>query len=98
MACFSNTHAVHWRYLIGELQVDRLFDVTVCSFQERVVKPHPASYVRAAERLGSDPGAILFADDRAVNVTAAEAAGMRAHCFTDAAGMERWLAEQGVVA
>ncbi len=98
VACFSNTHAVHWRYLVRELQVDRLFDVTLCSFQEQVVKPHPESFARAAEKLGSEPGAILFADDRADNVVGAEAAGMRAHRFTDAAAMERWLAGHGVVA
>ena len=53
-----------------------LFDAVVISGEVGVRKPDPAIYALAAERLGLPPGACAFVDDLAVNVRAAEAAGM----------------------
>lgn len=46
-------------------------------------KPDPAVFRLALERSGWEPGRVLFVDDVAANVEAAEAAGMAAHHFVD---------------
>ncbi|PRY32265.1 HAD-IA family hydrolase [Pseudosporangium ferrugineum] len=43
-----------------------------------LTKPDPAIYAAALGLLGARPGAVVFADDRAPNVTAAVALGLRA--------------------
>lgn len=61
--------------------VERYFDALVVSWELGVVKPSPAIYRAALERLGVQPGDALFVDDRAVNVAGAEAVGMRGLVF-----------------
>jgi HAD superfamily hydrolase (TIGR01509 family) len=53
---------------------DRLF----LSHEMGLMKPDPRYYTAIAERLGVSPGACAFIDDRADNVAAARAVGMRA--------------------
>jgi putative hydrolase of the HAD superfamily len=48
-----------------------------------IAKPDPAIYSHAAQGLGVPPGEILFIDDREVNITAAQQAGMKAIVYTD---------------
>lgn len=61
-----------------------LLEDVVVSGVEGVAKPDPAIYRMAAERCGLPLAALVFVDDKAVNVTAAEALGMRGLVFTDA--------------
>ncbi len=58
------------------------FDVLVWSYQLRMVKPDPAIYRYVLEKLGTQPQETLFIDDRAVNVEAAIALGMKGFVFT----------------
>jgi putative hydrolase of the HAD superfamily len=58
------------------------FDVLVWSFELRMAKPDPAIYRHTLEQLGVAAGEALFIDDRAVNVEAARALGMRALEFS----------------
>jgi 2-haloacid dehalogenase len=69
---------------------DRFRDIIV-SGTERLMKPDPAIYALAIERFGIDPAGALFVDDNAANVAGAEAAGIAAHRFVDAVGLEREL-------
>lgn len=63
------------------------FDVVCNSWDLGVAKPDPAIFELAAQRMGAPATACFFTDDRADNVAAAQAAGMTAHHFTDAAGL-----------
>ena len=76
---------------------DRFRDIIV-SGTERLVKPDPAIFALAIERFGIDPAGALFVDDNAANVAGAEAAGIAAHLFRDAAGLEAELAARGFLA
>ena len=76
---------------------DRFHDIIV-SGTERLVKPDPAIFALAIERFGIDPAGALFVDDNAANVAGAEAAGIAAHLFRDAAGLEAELAARGFLA
>lgn len=60
----------------------RLIDTRVYSCEIGVAKPDRRAYAICAERLGVRPGDVLFFDDRAENVEAARAAGMKAEVFT----------------
>ncbi|WP_067112878.1 HAD-IA family hydrolase [Sphingopyxis granuli] len=76
---------------------DRFHDIIV-SGTERLTKPDAAIYALAIERFGIDPAGALFVDDNAANVAGAEAAGIAAHLFRDAAGLEAELAARGFLA
>ncbi|SNS84886.1 HAD-IA family hydrolase [Sphingopyxis indica] len=73
---------------------DRFQDIIV-SGTERLMKPDPAIYALAIERFGIDPAGALFIDDNPANVAGAEAAGIAAHRFEDAAGLEAELVTRG---
>ena len=68
-----------------------LFDALGFSCRIGAVKPEPASFQWAARALGVVPDQVLFVDDRAENVAAAQALGMRGHHFTTRAALARAL-------
>lgn len=74
-----------------------LRDVVV-SGTEKCVKPSPEIYQIALQRMGDpDPQDVLFIDDRPENIAAAERMGFRGHVFTDAAGLELALIDEGLL-
>jgi 2-haloacid dehalogenase len=75
----------------------RRFRDIVVSGEEKLLKPDPAIYYRALDRFGLKPEEALFVDDRKINVDGAEAVGMKGHLFTDADGLSRRLAEEGLL-
>lgn len=58
------------------------FDVLVWSFQLGMAKPDPAIYRHLLNELGTRPDETLFLDDKAINVEAARALGIRALEFS----------------
>lgn len=72
------------------------FDEIVASCHLGARKPDTEFYERLLERVAHGPDEVLFIDDRAVNVEAAREVGIAAHHFVDAAGVRRFLAENGV--
>lgn len=76
------------------------FDVRVWSYQLGVAKPDAAIYTHTLQQVGVEAGEALFIDDKAENIEAARAVGMRAVQFTTpeklradltAAGLDREL-------
>lgn len=61
------------------------------SYLLRARKPAPAYFRQALLRIGIEPSAVLFVDDRAANVDAARDAGMRAVLFEGAEALEETL-------
>jgi len=80
-----------------EAAIFDLFEDIVVSGEERLVKPDPALYRLALERFGLMPGEAIFIDDRAENISAAEALGIRGHVFTDAVALRSVLAAAGLI-
>ena len=74
----------------------RFRDIVV-SGEVKLLKPDPAIYFLALDRFRLNPREALFVDDRAINVEAAEAVGMHAHLFTDAAALRARLAHHGLL-
>jgi putative hydrolase of the HAD superfamily len=71
------------------------FDVLVWSYQLLLAKPDPAIYHYLLKELGTRPEETLFIDDRLVNVTAAQALGMKALEFTTVDRLHTDLIAQG---
>ena len=84
---------------ISALPVAAYFGHLLFSCQLKLAKPDPECYNRALARLGAGAEEVIFIDDRAENVAAAAALGLRSVHFTSpdearAAVAER-LAERG---
>ena len=76
----------------------KLLRDVVVSGAENVVKPDRRIYEITLERMGHpEPSDVLFVDDRANNCAAAEAIGIKAHQFTDAADFEARLVQEGLL-
>lgn len=67
--------------LQGQYPILDDFDAVIISGEVGVMKPHPAIYLLAAERLNVNPAEAVFVDDFAHNVTGAREAGMQAVLF-----------------
>lgn len=74
----------------------RFRDIVV-SGAVRLLKPDPAIYFLALDRFGLQPADALFVDDRAINVEAAEALGIRSHLFVHAEGLRARLQAEGLL-
>jgi len=69
----------------------------VASGGELVMKPDPAIYRLVCERFGLAPADLLFVDDSAKNIAAAQALGFDVHHFTDPAALRPALEARGLI-
>jgi len=69
----------------------------VVSGEERLIKPDPRIFKRLCERAGVAPAELVFVDDSARNIEAAQALGFHVHHFTDPAGLRPALAALGLL-
>lgn len=95
LALLSN-HSAALPALLTELGLDGLFDLTVVSALEGVMKPDPAIYRRALERLWVAPEEAIFIDDTRINVEAARQLGMVGIHFRGLPHLRRALAAAGL--
>ena len=96
LACYSNTNAVHWRYM---QQHFRFFDVLERAFASQEIgfaKPDWRGFAHVADALDAEPGACLLIDDRQINIDGAKAAGWQALRFEHIESLRRDLAALGV--
>lgn len=80
----------------AQFELESLFDGVHASHHLGARKPDPRFFERLLERVGARPETSLLIDDRAENCTAAEALGLRAHRFTDAADLRARLRSEGL--
>lgn len=94
----SNMSAEIWPETVERFAMLKLFRDVVVSGEEGLIKPDPAIYELAHQRMGHpDKSAVFFIDDSLKNVEAAREFGFRAHHFTDAATLEAALLEEGLL-
>jgi 2-haloacid dehalogenase len=72
------------------------FDGIVISGEEGVIKPDARIFQVLLERYSLTPATTVFIDDHAANVAAAEALGMPARLFVDAAALRTELRGLGL--
>lgn len=75
---------------------EHLADVVV-SGAERCIKPEPRIFEIACERSGCAPEEMLFVDDSAANIAAAERLGFFVHRFEDPAALRPALERHGLL-
>jgi putative hydrolase of the HAD superfamily len=75
-----------------------LVDDWFFSSELSMAKPDPEIYEAATAKLGIEPSAVIFFDDRQVNVEAARAAGWRAELWTSADVVQETLRDLGLIA
>ncbi|WP_136441905.1 HAD family hydrolase [Pacificoceanicola onchidii] len=73
------------------------FDRAFVSGHMGVIKPNPRIYAMVEEESGIAPENLLFADDRADNIEAAQARGWHGHVFKNAEGWAACLVEHGLL-
>lgn len=83
------------RELVDGLLAGR-FEAVHASCDLGARKPDASFFAQLLGRIGEPPDAVLFVDDRPVNVAGARAAGLRAVRFTGAADLRDRLADEGV--
>lgn len=84
-------------YRFDHFGLRKLFKVVLSSCYLGLRKPDPAIYKRALDILGRPAERILFIDDRAANVAAAQAQGIKTIHFEGAEALRHELARLGVL-
>ena len=92
VAILSNDSAELTRVRRDAFGLDDLFAPVLVSCDLGVIKPDPAIYRLAVERLGVAAERIVFVDNMPVNVEAARACGLHGIVFTSAADLRAELA------
>jgi len=87
--------SVH-EHMVRELRWLSRFDVLVWSYQLGTAKPDPVIYRFALEKLRTQPAETLFIDDKAENVDAAVALGMKGIIFSDIEKLRADLIDSGL--
>jgi 2-haloacid dehalogenase/putative hydrolase of the HAD superfamily len=75
----------------------RHFRDSIVSAEERVIKPEPRIYEIVLERTGLEAADLLFVDDSAANIAAADAMGFHTHHFTDPAALRPAIERHGLL-
>lgn len=76
----------------------RTFEDVVVSGKEKLVKPDPAIFQIALDRMGNPaPAKVIFVDDRKENIDAAAGLGFEVHLFQTAERLRAHLAEARIL-
>lgn len=97
--CFALSNFGVETFAFAETQYPFLteFDRRFISGQMRTIKPEAEIYERLEAESGVVPARLLFADDRADNIAAAEARGWQTHLFEGPAGWAARLVAEGLL-
>ena len=90
LAILSNAPPDLTRWL-ADWEMRDLFEVVFCSGDEGMIKPDPAAFKLTLERLGVEPGEVVFIDDTPEHVEAARKLGIQGIIFTTAAALKNDL-------
>lgn len=93
----SDTNEIHFGYVKQTVEVIRLFQQCIVSYEVGVMKPQPGIYQEALRRSGLPADACVFIDDRPGNVEGAQRVGMHAFQFVSPEHCAADLVRLGVV-
>jgi 2-haloacid dehalogenase len=85
-------------YALTQYDILHEFDHAYVSGRMGVTKPSPRIYAMVEEHSGIAPGDLLFTDDRADNIAAAELRGWKTHLFHGPQGWAARLVAEGLLA
>ena len=78
VGAISNTNAIHVAWLDAHAPELNEFELVIMSNEVGMLKPDPEIFALALEILDAQPAQVLYVDDLAENVEAAQRLGMRA--------------------
>jgi putative hydrolase of the HAD superfamily len=76
LAVLSNTNELHFPRLIEEFNIAEHFDTIFVSHHMKMAKPDPKAFEHVLDVLEVSPDKVLFLDDNASNIKAAEGLGI----------------------
>jgi FMN phosphatase YigB (HAD superfamily) len=97
IALVSNTSEPHWKSAEKFLPFSSELSPVIVSYEVQSMKPEPAFYDSLLTKSNVPREEILFIDDLAVNIDAAQDSGMIGHQFTTQITLEKVLSELGVI-
>ncbi|MGI9271561.1 MAG: HAD family hydrolase [Woeseiaceae bacterium] len=77
VALLSNINEIHWQCVKSQTEIFSNFSKLFLSYETGNRKPDVAAYQDVIDHFDCDPGDIIFLDDTAHNVAAAQSLGMR---------------------
>jgi putative hydrolase of the HAD superfamily len=96
-ALVSNTNEIHYRLSLTKFEELKIFQKHYLSYQLHVMKPARGFYDAIIKDQGILPSKMLFIDDIAENVKAAQTAGMQAIRFESTVQLETDLKKIGIL-
>lgn len=96
LACYSNTHVLHWQQMLNSFSVFNHFERKMASFYAGAAKPDPAAFQYMITQLDCQPQDCLLIDDRRENIEAALTFGMAGHLCNDPSTLAPDLASLGI--
>jgi HAD superfamily hydrolase (TIGR01509 family) len=97
LAVLSNSNALHWPRVWGDMQLDSAFDSHFVSHLTGRIKPDPDAFEHVVDSLGCMPHHVLFLDDNSLNVLAAQNVGMHAIRVQGAHEAQRALIDLDII-
>ena len=97
VSCFSNTHDLHWEYMLRTFPVFESFEHRMASHLAGTAKPLPECYAYMCQTLACDPDDALLIDDSEENIVAARAYGMHGIHYIGMPALGADLAKLGYV-
>jgi len=96
-AILSNTNALHWPRVLGEMRLGAAFENHFVSHLTGRIKPDSDAFEHVVESLGCVPAQVLFLDDNSLNIESAQRFGMHAIRVRGAAETQGVLTELGII-
>jgi HAD superfamily hydrolase (TIGR01509 family) len=90
----TNVNAEFLQQFLDNYHIRDLFEVIVASSDTGYVKPQPEIFTLILRRLGMSPSEVIFIDDQARNVQAAERLGISSILFESAEQVEAELGQR----
>jgi putative hydrolase of the HAD superfamily len=92
----SDTNEIHFGYVRERVEILKLFEAFILSYQVGAMKPEARIYQEALRRSGLPAEACVFVDDRPACVEGAAQVGMQAIQFQSAERLAADLAHLGI--
>jgi putative hydrolase of the HAD superfamily len=96
-AILSNSNALHWPRVLGEMQLGAAFENHFVSHLTGRIKPDSDAFEHVVDSLGCVPAQVLFLDDNSLNVESARRFGMHAIQVRGAAETRGVLTDLGII-
>ncbi len=97
VACFANTHTLHWEYMLRHFAFFRYLKVAMASHLSGVAKPTKAAFSAMTKRLNASPQSCLLIDDHEASLQRAQQLGWQTLHFHSADQLTRELRGLGVL-